>query len=123
MAKTARPATLPPPTARACWGVCLKWVLGVPLVCVGGLGIIAFGLWAMGGGALMWQAQRDMGTAFFWIVAIVLMYPLMLFVWVADLRTGLKAARDWEAMTPEAQATALAEAAAAKPRRRARKKD
>jgi hypothetical protein len=51
------------------------------------------------------------------------MYPLMLFVWVAELRDGLKAARDWEAMTPEAQAAAIAEAGlAARPKRRKRKK-
>ncbi len=50
------------------------------------------------------------------------MYPLMLFVWVAELRDGLKAAREWEALTPEAQAAAIAEAKASRPERRKRKK-
>jgi hypothetical protein len=122
MANSApKPAKLPPPTARHCWGAFLKWVLGIPLVCAGGLGIIAFGLWAAGGQDLMTQTMRDMGTALFWIGAILLMYPLMLFVWVAELRDGLRAAREWEAMPPDTQAAAIAEAAAAKPKRRARK--
>jgi hypothetical protein len=113
MAKApSKPAKLPPPTARQCWGAFLKWVLGVPLVCAGGLGTIGFALWAAGGQDLMWQTTRDMGTALFWIVGILLMYPLLTFMWVAELRTGLKAARDWDAMTPEAQATAVAEAKA-----------
>lgn len=102
--------------------VFLKWVVGIPLVCLVGLGIIGFALWAAGGQDLMWQTARDMGTAFFWIVAIILMYPLMLFVWVADLRAGLKVARDWEAMSPEARAAAMAEAKAERPTRPARNK-
>jgi hypothetical protein len=127
MAKPAsRPPNLPPPTVGQCWRGFLKWVLGVPLVCTGGVGIIAFGLWAAGGNGLMWQATRDMGTAVFWIVGIMLMYPLMLFVWVAELRAGLKAARAWDAMPPEAQAAAIAKAGAARlelrARRRARRK-
>lgn len=118
------PLKLPPPTVRQCWGAFLKWVLGVPMVVVGGLAIIAGALWLAGGQELMWQATADMGTALFWIAAISLMYPAMLFVWVAELRDGLRRAREWEAMTPEARDAALAEAAsvAAKPQRRSRKK-
>ena len=127
MAKVPPPAVkLPPPTVRQCWGAFLKWVLGVPLVCIGGLGIIGLGLWAAGGQELMWQTTRDMGTALFWIGGILLMYPLLMFMWVAELRAGLQAARDWGVMTPEAQAAALAEAKAARQeareKRRARKK-
>ena len=116
MAKVRRTAAkLPPPTARHCWGAFLKWVLGVPLNCAGGLGIIGVGLWAAGGQELMWQATRDMGTALFWIAAILLMYPLLVVMWVAELRDGLKAARDWDTMGPDAQAAAIAEAGEAKP--------
>jgi hypothetical protein len=122
----ATDAKLPPPTAGQCWAVFLKWVVGVPLVVVGGLAGIAGALWLAGGQELMWRTTTDMGTALFWIAAISLMYPAMLFIWVADLRDGLRAARAWAALTPEAQAAALAEAEAAaqaaRPRRRARKK-
>ena len=124
MAKAAsKPPKLPPPTVRQCWGAFLKWVVGVPLVCVGGLGIIGGALWLAGGQELMWQTTHDMGTALFWIIGIMLMYPLMLFVWVAELRDGLRAAREWEALMPEAQAAAIAEAKAARPERRKRKKE
>lgn len=123
MAKApSKPPKLPPPTVRQCWAEFLKWVVGVPLVCVGGLGIIGGAVWLAGGQELMWQTTQSMGTALFWIIGILLMYPLMLFVWVAELRDGLKAARDWEASTPEAQAAAIAEAKAARPERRTRKK-
>lgn len=120
------PKPLPPPTAGQCWGTFLKWVLGVPMVCAGGLVIIYLGLWAAGGQELIWQATRDMGTALFWIAAILLMYPVMIFVWVAELRDGLKAAREWDAMSPEARASSLANAEATAlaglPGRRARKR-
>lgn len=118
-------AKLPPPTVRQCWAVFLKWVLGVPLVVIGGLAIIAGALWLAGGQDLIWRTTADMGTALFWIAAISVMYPAMLYFWVSDLRDGLKAARAWAALTPEAQAAALAEAEAAgrtaRTRRRARK--
>ena len=117
-----KPLTLPPPTVRQCWGAFLKWVVGIPLICAGGLGIIAFALWAAGGQELMWQTTRDMGTALFWIIGILLMYPFLIFMWVAELQSGLKAAREWEALTPEAQAAAIAEAKAARPVRRKLKK-
>lgn len=113
---------LPPPTVRQCWGEFLKWVVGVPLICIGGLAIIGGAVWLAGGQELMWQTTRDMGTALFWIIGIILMYPFLIFMWVAELRGGLRAARDWEALTPEAQAAAIAEAKAARPERRKRKK-
>jgi hypothetical protein len=97
---------LPPPTTGQVWQEFLKWSVGVPLVCVGGLGLIGGTLWLAGGQELMWQTTSDMGTALFWIAAIALMYPFLLVLWVADLRQGLKRARDWAAMTPEAQGAA-----------------
>ena len=85
MAKApSKPPKLPPPTVRQCWGAFLKWVVGVPLVCVGGLGIIGGALWLAGGQELMWQTTHDMGTALFWIIGILLMYPFLIFMWVAD---------------------------------------
>jgi hypothetical protein len=122
--RTANAApVLPPKSAGQCWAEFLKWAIGVPLVCAGGLAVIAGALWLAGGQALMWQATSDMGTALFWIAAIVLMYPLLLWFWIEDLRSGLRAARDWQAMTPEAQAAALeaAKAVVPQPRRRRRK--
>jgi hypothetical protein len=117
-----KPSKLPPPTVRQCWAEFLKWVVGVPLVCIGGLGIIGGAVWLAGGQDLMWQTTQSMGTALFWIIGILLMYPFLIFMWVAELRSGLKAAREWEALTPEAQAAAMAEAKAARPERRTRKK-
>jgi hypothetical protein len=116
--KTASP-TLPPATARQCWATFLKWSLGVPLICAGGLGIIGGALWLAGGQELMWRTVSDMGTALFYIAGILLMYPLLMVMWVADLRSGLAAARDWAALSPEAQAKALAAVPA--PRRRKRR--
>lgn len=111
MAKaTPKPSKLPPPTARQCWGEFLKWVLGVPLICIGGLAIIGGGLWLAGGQELMWQTTQAMGSALFYILGILLMYPLLMVMWVAELRGGLKAARDWEALSPEAKQAAIAEA-------------
>jgi hypothetical protein len=124
MAKISpKPANLPPPTVRQCWAEFLKWVLGVPLVVICGLAIIAGALWLAGGQELMWQTTADMGTALFWIAAIILLYPVMLFVWVSDLREGLRRAREWEALPPEAQAVATAEAPvqAARPKRKTRR--
>lgn len=111
MAKApAKPPKLPPRTARQCWGEFLKWVLGIPLVIVGGLAIIGGGVWLAGGQDLTWQVAQNMGTALFYILGILLLYPLLMFMWVAELRDGLKAARDWEALSPEAQNAAMAEA-------------
>ena len=92
------------------------------MVCIGGLAIIGGALWLTVGQEMMWQATSDMGTALFWIGAIILMYPLLLIMWVAELRDGLRAAREWDALTPEAQAAAMAEAKAARPAARSRKK-
>jgi hypothetical protein len=111
---------LPPKTARTCWAEFLKLALGLPLVCAGALAGIASALWLAGGQDLMWRTTADMGTALFWIGAIALMYPLGLFFWVEDLRKGLARAREWDAMTPEARAAAMA--AAPLPKRRSRKK-
>ncbi len=61
MAKRASVPKLPPPTTRACWGAFLKWVLGVPLVCIGGLAIIGGGLWLAGGADLTWRVMQGMG--------------------------------------------------------------
>jgi hypothetical protein len=105
-----KPPKLPPPTVRQCWGQFLKWALGVPVVIAVGLAIIGGALWLMGGQDLMWRTTSDMGTALLYIAGIVLMYPLLLLLWVAELRAGLRAARDWEAMPPEARAVALAAA-------------
>ncbi len=122
MAKPSPDPKLPPMTSRQCWGAFLKWVLGVPLVCIGGLAIIGGALWLMGGQEMFWRTTSDMGTALFYIAGILLMYPFLLIMWVAELRAGLAAAREWEALTPEAQAAALAEAKDARPTRKTRKK-
>ena len=68
---------LPPPTVARCWLTFWAWVLGVPLLVAGALGVIWVALWALG------------------------------------------------SMPMEARAAAIAEAAAlaARPKRRARKKD
>jgi len=113
MAKRTPIAKLPPKTARACWGEFLKWALGIPAVILGGLAIIGGGLWLAGGQDLMWQTTQAMGTSLFYILGILLMYPLLMFMWVAELRTGLRVARDWAALSPEAQAAAIAGAKAA----------
>jgi hypothetical protein len=105
---------LPPPPARVCWRVFLLWVLGVPMAVAGALGVIWAALWAAGSGGLTQQADSDLGTVLFWLAVIALLYPAMLWVWIGDLRAGLRAARDWDALSPEARAAAL-ETAAPKP--------
>jgi hypothetical protein len=126
MAKlTAAAAKLPPPTVRLCWVEFLKWVVGLPLLVAGALGFVWLAYRLTGGFGMSWQLESNTATVLFWLAAIALMYPVMLFVWVSELRDGLKRARDWEAMTPEARSAALeAEAAALadKPKRRPRKK-
>lgn len=118
------PARLPPPTVAQCWLAFWKWVLGVPLLVVGTLGVIWAALWALGSTNMDPRPASDMITTLWWLGIIVLLYPAMLWVWWGELRDGIKAARDWEAMTPEARAAAIAaaEAAAVKPKRRSRNK-
>lgn len=120
------PPKLPPPTRAQCWLTFWAWVLGVPLAVASALGVIWLALWALGSAPMDPRASLDMMTTLWWLGVIVLLYPAMLWVWWGDLRDGLKAARDWEAMPPEAQEGALAEAEAAalaaRPKRRARKK-
>ena len=114
---------LPPPTVAECWLTFWAWVLGIPLAVLAALGVIWAALWALGSMPMDARAGIDMMTTLWWLGVIVLLYPAMLWVWWGDLREGIRAARDWEAMTPEARAAALAEAAAAaKPKRRSRKK-
>ena len=127
MAKRSDPAKprLPPPTKGALWLTFCKWSLGLPAVVLAGLAIIAGALW-LTKGEMMWQAFSDMATALFWIAGIILLYPVGLFIFVLELKDGLKARRDWDAMTPEARDAALAAQAeadaAAQPKRRSRKK-
>jgi hypothetical protein len=120
------PPKLPPPTVAQCWLTFWVWVLGIPLAVVGVLAVIWAALWALGSMPLEARAASDMLTTLWWLGIIVLLYPAMLWVWWGDLREGLKAARDWEAMTPEARGAALAEAEAAalaaRPKRRSRKR-
>jgi hypothetical protein len=109
---------LPPPTKAKVWRTFLGWVVGLPLVVAAGLFVIWGGLW-LSGGSLMARTELDVGTALFWMAAIALLYPVMLFVWVGELRAGLARARDWAGLTAEEQATLIAAARA--PRRRRRK--
>jgi len=120
----APPAPLPPPTAWACWATFLKWVLGVPLAVAGAGGVIWAALWATGAGGMSWQAESDMATTLFWLAAIVLMYPVLLFIWVGDLRAGLREARRWAALSDAERAAELAAQPPppAPARRRARRK-
>ncbi|MCU0825850.1 MAG: hypothetical protein MUE52_00220 [Tabrizicola sp.] len=121
------PATpnLPPPTRAQVWAEFLKWAVGVPVVVGVALGLIWLAYWATGSAGMMLRTEYEIGTIVMWLGLIMLMYPVALVFLVWDLRDGLRAIRDWDAMTPEAQAAALADgkaAAAASPRRRSRKK-
>lgn len=118
------PVRLPPPTVAQCWLTFWKWVLGVPLLVAGVLGVIWVALWALGSMPMEARAASDMLTTLWWLGVIALLYPAMLWVWWGELQDGIKAARDWEAMTPEVRAAAIAEAeaAAVKPKRRSRNK-
>jgi hypothetical protein len=133
MTRTAPPVPkLPPPTAAQCWRTFAMWVLGLPLLVAAALGFVWFAFWATGSMGMSWQLESNTMTVLFWLAVIALLYPAMLWVWWGDLREGLKAAREWEAMTPEARSAALAEASAAaraaaaakraRPARRARKR-
>ena len=118
---TARPP-LPPPSQAACWAEFAKWTLGIPLLVAAALGIVWIAIWITGSGDMMWQAARDMGTVLMWLALIVLMYPAMMFVWVSDLRLGLRAAKEWAALTEAEQAAAIAAQASVVPVRRRRKR-
>ncbi|MBP9184870.1 MAG: hypothetical protein KBF78_17175 [Fuscovulum sp.] len=116
------PPRLPPPTRRQVWVTFLTWALGVPAVVVAGLAVIWGALALTGSQGLMPQAESDMGTALLWMAAIVLIYPVALVFLLLDLRDGLRAARDWAAMTEaERQAALAAQAAAPGPRRSAKR--
>jgi hypothetical protein len=117
-----KPPPLPPPPQAACWAEFAKWTLGIPLLVAVALGIVWIAIWITGSGEMMWQTTRDMGTVLMWLALIVLMYPAMMFVWVSDLRSGLRAAKEWAALTEAEQATAIAAQASAVPARRRRKK-
>lgn len=108
-----KPRSLPPATAGQVWWDFLKWAVGLPLAVAAALGIVWIALWATGSYGMMPKAENDMLGVLGWIALIVLLYPVTLVFMILDLRDGLKAAREWEAMTPEARAAALAEAAAA----------
>ena len=114
-------------SARACWAEFGKRTLCIPLECAGGRGIIGGALWLTGGQEMFWQTTSDMGTALFRIGAILLMYPFLTILWVAKLRDGLRVSQDWKAVTPGAQAAAIAEAKSArqavKQKRQTRKKE
>ncbi len=105
--KPHQPPPLPPPAAGQVWAEFLKWAVGVPLVVLAALAVIAGALWLSGSGGMMQKAESDMGTALMWIAAIVLMYPVALVFLIWDLRDGLRAARDWAAMTEEERQAAL----------------
>ena len=108
---------MPPPTRAACWAEFAKWTLGIPVLVVVALGLVWLAILVTGSGEMVWQASRDMGTVLMWLALIVLMYPAMMFVWVADLRAGLRVARDWDALTDPEKAAAIAARATAVPAR------
>jgi hypothetical protein len=84
-------ATPPPLTRAQLWRVFLRNTVGIPLVILAALAIIGGALW-LTGGDMFWQAISEMGTALFWIGAIVLMYPALLILWIIELRDGLRKA-------------------------------
>ncbi|WP_149586986.1 hypothetical protein [Tabrizicola flagellatus] len=125
--RPSQPAILPPPGRGAAWAQFLKWAVGVPVVVAGALGAIWLAFWAAGSAGLMLRTELKIGEILMWLGLIALLYPVALVVLVWDLIDGLRAARAWEALPPEAQAQAMAAAdaeiaaAAEKPRRSRRK--
>jgi hypothetical protein len=105
----------------ACWRTFLQWVLGVPLAVAATLAVIRGALWALGSTEMDPRAGSDLVTALWWLAVVVLLYPAMLVIWIADLRRGLRRARAWAALTPQARAAALAGAAAPQPPPRRRR--
>lgn len=80
------------------------------------------GLWLSQGMELATRTMFQMMDVVLWLGAIALLYPLGLILWILDLRDGLRAARDWQAMTEAERAAALAAAPPSPPPRRARRK-
>jgi hypothetical protein len=115
-----QPAKLPPPSRGQVWAEFLKWALGVPAAVAGALAVIWVALWLTGSQGMMPKAESDMWGVLGWLWLIVLLYPVALVFLVWDLRDGLRAARDWEAMTPDARAEALQAAETDPPKRRKR---
>jgi hypothetical protein len=111
---------LPPPTKAQVWRTFPGWTVGIPLALAAGLAVISGALW-LSGGSLMTRAELDMGTALFWMAAIALMYPVMLVIWIGDLRAGLARARDWAGLTAGEQAARIAAVPAKRPGRQRRK--
>lgn len=111
---------LPPPSRGQVWAEFLKWALGIPLAVAGALAVIWLALWLAGSQGMMPKAESDMWGVLGWLGVIVLLYPVALVFLIWDLRDGLRAVRDWEAMTPEARAAALQAAEADPPKRRKR---
>lgn len=117
MARKAAPLPkLPPPTARDCWWDFAKWALGIPLAVLGAAAVVAGSLWLSQGIELAARTMIQMADILLWLGLIVLIYPLALVLWVWDLRDGLRAARDWDAMDETARAAALAAQSAPSPR-------
>ncbi len=100
----------------------LKWVIGIPALIVGSLAIIWAAVWVTGSAGMMPRVESDMGTVILMLGGLVLLYPVMLFVWTSELRQGLRLRRDWDAMTPAAQAEAIAAAKATSARSGKRRK-
>jgi hypothetical protein len=86
-----------PLTKLQVWRRFLLWALGLPLVVAGAAALVWAALW-LSGGDLVWQAVSAMGDALFWLAAILLMYPALLWLWVMELREGLRAAAEWAAL-------------------------
>lgn len=80
-----------PPTRAQLWRTFLRNAVGIPLLILAVLAIIGRALW-LTGGDMFWQAMSDMGTTLFWTLAIVLMYPAFLVLWIIELRDGLRKA-------------------------------
>lgn len=112
------PAKLPPLSRGQVWAEFLKWAVGIPVAVVAALAVIWVALWLTGSQGMMPKAESDLWGVLGWLGLIALMYPVALVFLVWDLRDGLRAAREWEAMTPEARVAALAQIAAPVPKRK-----
>jgi hypothetical protein len=107
-----------PPLSRATlWKDYRRRVFGIPLIILAAALVIGLFL-GLSGGEMNWRVSNDMGTAIIYMGLILLIYPVMLVIWTKDLRHGLRDLRDWDNMSPDARAAALA---AAKPLRKRRR--